>query len=301
MSVRNWLRFWALGLVWGTSFLWIKVAITEVSPWILVSFRTFFGALGLAFLIFPRRNLAFLWRQVRPYLGVYVFIGFVNVALPFGLISWAEQYIDSGMAAILNATVPLFTIIIAPLVLPDDRFSMPKLAGLVVGFIGVVILLSPDLKQGITAGLIGQAALLLATFSYAVGAVATRRYARDLPAELQAFLQLTMSTIMMWIFTLVVDRPLRMPALPITWLALLWLGILGSCVAYLLYFSLIHSIGPTRASMVTYVLPLVGVMLGAFFLGEQLYWQSLAGGALILSGIAVVNARSLARLAAEKA
>jgi drug/metabolite transporter (DMT)-like permease len=98
---------------------------------------------------------------------------------------------------------------------------------------------------------------------------------------------------MVWGFTFVVERPVRLPHLPISWFGLLWLGLLGSCLAFILYFSLIHSIGPTRTSMVTYILPLVGVILGTIFLGERLHWTALLGGALILSGIAVVNVKQL--------
>jgi drug/metabolite transporter (DMT)-like permease len=110
---------------------------------------------------------------------------------------------------------------------------------------------------------------------------------------MQSFLQLGSAMVMVWVLTFVVERPVHLPQLPITWIALLWLGLLGSCLAYILYFSLIHSIGPTRATTVTYVLPLVGVILGTLFLGERLQWTDLAGGILILSGVVVVNTPGL--------
>jgi drug/metabolite transporter (DMT)-like permease len=289
MSTKDWLRFWVLGLIWGTSFLWIKIAVSEVSPFVLVGFRTLFGAAGLLAILWLGKNNPFRWAKLRPWIGIFTLVGLFNVALPFILISWSEQYIASGIASILNSTVPFFTMILAPIFLKDDRWTVTKVLGLFVGFAGVVILFLPQLRQGFSQNLLGQGVMLLATLSYAFGSVYTRLKTKGMPPQLQAFLQLGLASIMVWLVTLGVDRPILLPRLPLTWLALLWLGLLGSCVAYILYFSLLHSIGPTRATTVTYIPPLVGVILGAVFLGEQLSWQEILGGLLILSGIAVVN------------
>ena len=206
------------------------------------------------------------------------------------LISWSEQYIDSGLAAILNSTVPLWTILIAPWLVPDDRFSFPKLAGLLVGFVGVIVIFLPEISGGsLGKGFIGQIAMLLATLSYACGTIYARLKTKGFHPQIQSLLQFIMATLIMWTFTLSVDRPIKLPQTPIVWVALLWLGLIGSCLAYLLYFGLLHSIGPTRTTLVTYIPPLVGVILGVVFLGEQLYWQVILGGALIISGIALVN------------
>ncbi len=295
MSTKDWLRFWILGLIWGTSFLWIKMAVTEVSPFVLVGFRTLFGALGLLVILWSQKTFPKSWKEIRLWLGVFAVVGLINVALPFVLISWSEQYISSGIASILNSTVPLFTMLLAPLVLRDDRMTLPKTAGLLIGFVGVLILFSPELAQGINQGLFGQGVMLLATLSYAAGSIYVRlaERARGLAPQLQVFLQLGTATVMVWLFTGVAERPIVLPRLPITWLALLWLGLLGSCVAYILFFALMNSIGPTRTTMVTYIPPLVGVLLGAVFLGEHLNWQAILGGVLILSGIAVVNMKKL--------
>lgn len=293
MSTKDWLRFGVLGLIWGTSFLWIKIAVTEISPFVLVAFRTLFGALGLLLIMWSQKTFPKSWKEFRPWLSVFAVVGLINVALPFVLISWSEQYISSGIAAILDSAVPLFSMLIAPLVLRDDPMTLPKTIGLVVGFVGVLVLFSPDLALGINQSLIGEIGMLLATLSYAIGSIYVRLKARGLAPQLQAFLQLGMATVMVWLFTGVAERPIVLPHLPITWLALLWLGLLGSCVAYILFFSLMNTIGPTRTTMVTYIPPLVGVLLGAIFLGEQLNWQAILGGVLILSGIAVVNMKKL--------
>ena len=293
MSTKDWSRFLLLGLLWGTSFLWIKIALAEVSPLVLVGFRTLSGALGLLVVIALTRLQLLRWREIKPWLGPFILVGLFNVAIPFLLISWAEQYIDSAIASILNATVPLFSILLAPLLVHDDRWSVPKLLGLLVGFVGVIVLFSPELLGKSSQSLVGQAAMLGATCSYALGAILARRGGRGLDPRSQSFLQLGSATVMVWALTLIIERPIRLPHLPITWFALLWLGLLGSCLAYILYFSLIHSIGPTRTTTVTYLLPLIGVILGATFLGERLHWTDLAGGMLILSGVIVVNTPGL--------
>jgi drug/metabolite transporter (DMT)-like permease len=291
VSTKDWIRFSALGLIWGSSFLWIKIAVSEISPAMLVSFRALFAAIGLLIILVLSRKANLKREQWKTAIIVFFLLGLFNIALPIGLISWAEQYIDSGMASILNSTVPLFTIIIAPLFLKDDQFTVSKFAGLLVGFLGVILVFSPELGKGFNQNIAGQGAMLLAAISYAGAGVYARVKTKDFPVQMQSFLQLFMAAAIMWVFTVSFDRPLVFPAHSLTWIALLWLGLLGSCAATLLFFQLLHSVGPTRTVLVTYVFPLVGVILGAVFLNERLYWQALAGGLLIISGIILVNFR----------
>lgn len=290
MSAKDWAKFWILGIIWGTSFLWIKIAVTEVSPLVLVGFRTLFGALGLLALVGLMGQMRSSGVAVKPYLGLFVVAGLFNVAVPFVFISWAEQHISSGLASILNSTTPLFAFVIGALLLRDEAVRFSRVAGLLVGFGGVVLLFLPELTgKAMGSGLLGQAAMLVAAISYAGAAVYLRRKAQAVPAQILAFYQLSAATLMMWGLTLVVERPVALPTLSITWVALLWLGLLGSSLSYILYFALLKTIGSTRATMVTYIPPLIGVLLGAVFLQERFDWPALAGGALILSGIVVVN------------
>jgi len=289
MSLKNWIYFGFLALIWGTSFLWIKIVVGEVSPLMLVSFRSLFALMGLGLVLVFDRSTRLRWANIKPYLGVFGVIGLVNVVIPFVLISWGEQYIESGLASILNSTVPLFTIIIAPLFLPDDKFSLQRLAGLVAGFAGVLVLFLPELSAGVHLSLLGQACMLGATFAYAVGGVYARAKTRGMAPQVQAFMQFVSATLIIWVVMLLVERPLKFPRLPMTWVGLLWLGLLGSCIAYLLYYSLLHSVGPTRTLLVTYLTPLVGVLLGTVFLGERVQWLSVIGGLLIISGVVIVN------------
>lgn len=290
MSLKNWAYLIALGTIWGTSYTWIKIAVAEISPPVLVGIRTALGALALLVLLRLGKTGRLRWQEARPVLGVFTLMGLINVALPFVLISWSEQTIDSGLASILLSTSPLFTILIASMFLPDERFRLAKLAGLVVGFAGVVVLILPEVKRGGSQNISSYAGVLLASLAYAVAGVYARRKIKEGLSPIgQAFMQLCAASLLVWGFAAGVERPLIFPVRPLTWLALLWLGLLGSCAAYVLYFSLLHAVGITKTSMVSYIAPLISVVMGAVLLGERFHWQVLLGGLLILSGVAITG------------
>jgi drug/metabolite transporter (DMT)-like permease len=265
--------------------MWIKIAIHEISPMTLVALRVLFGLLfGIAVILVQRVQLPRSRKEWTPLL----ILGITNVAVPFFLISWGEQSIDSAVAAILDATVPLFTILIAHYLLHDDKMTVPKVLGLLMGFAGVVILMSKDMG-GSAGSLLGQLAVVLASAFYAGSAVYARKTTENTPGILRSAGPLVSATAVMWLATLFVESPVKMPQAGITWIALLFLGILGSGVAFILSYYLLHEIGPTRLSMVTYLFPLGGVLLGVVFLNEQLSWQVFAGGALVVLSLAVAN------------
>jgi drug/metabolite transporter (DMT)-like permease len=246
-----------------------------------------FGLLfGMAVILITRTRLP---RDGRAWWPLLV-LGISNVAIPFLLISWGEESIDSAVAAILDATVPLFAIVIAHLALHDDKITLAKALGLLIGFTGVVILMSRDLG-GASSSLLGEGAVVLASVFYAGSSVFARKSTEHAPAIMRSVGPLMSSTAVMWIALPIAERPVNFPHLPLTWIALLWLGILGSGFAFVLLYYLIHAIGPTRTTMVTYLFPLGGVILGVSFLGEPLTWQLIAGGVLIVASLAVSNSR----------
>jgi drug/metabolite transporter (DMT)-like permease len=260
---KHWFVFILLGAIWSSSFMWIKIAVQEVGPITLVAFRVLFGLLfGIAVILVRRVSLPRTFKEWTPLLV----LGITNISIPFFLISWGEQSIDSAVASILDATVPLFTILIAHYLLRDDKMTVPKVLGLLLGFAGVVILMSRDIGDSL-GSVLGQLAVVLASVFYAGSAVYARR-------------------------TFLVESPVKIPQLGITWIALLFLGILGSGVAFILAYYLIHEIGPTRTSMVTYLFPLGGVILGVVFLDEQLSWQLVVGALLIVLSLGVANFQS---------
>jgi drug/metabolite transporter (DMT)-like permease len=288
MKLKHWIIFILLGSIWSSSFMWIKMATQEIGPFMLVAFRVMFGLLfGLGVIAIQRAG----WPRGRKAWVPLFVIGIVDIAIPFFLISWGETTIDSGIAAILDATVPLFTILIAHYVLHDDKITAPKMAGMLLGFSGVVILLSKDVGDS-HSSLLGQGAVILASIFYAASGVYIRKTTEEVPGAWRGTGPLVSATAAMWLATLCFERPLKLPDLTITWIALLWLGVMGSGVALILCFWLIHEIGPTRTSMVTYLFPLGGVILGSSVLHEQLTWQLITGAVLIVASLALANWRT---------
>lgn len=286
MKTKEWLAFIGLSLAWGSSFLWIKIALVELGPFYLVAFRLLIGFLGLLGITLLQRPE---WpRSARVWLPLAV-MGLINVAIPFTLISWGEVYIDSAITSILNSTVPLFTVLIAHLFLADDRMTWRKGGGLVLGFAGVLVLALRDVQGELQVNLLGQLAILLAALFYGASAVFGRRFAGGAPPVLAALAQLLVATTTMFIAAPLVEGPLVLPDLPTTWVALIWLGLIGSCLAYLMYFFLLRSIGASRMAMVAYTFPVVGVTLGVLFLGERLDAYMVLGAGLVLGSVWVVN------------
>ena len=286
MKTKHWLIFLLLGAIWSSSFMWIKIAVQEIGPMTLVAFRASFGLLFGVVVIFIGR--ASLPRTSKAW-GPLLLLGITNVAIPFFLISWGEQSIDSAVASVLDATVPLFTILIAHYMLDDDKITLPKMLGLLIGFAGVVVLMSKDIFNASTSSLLGQAAVILASVFYAVNSVYIRKTTEDIPGIVRSTGPLISASAVMWLSTFLFESPVQMPQLGITWTALLWLGIFGSGLAFLMAYYLIHEIGPTRTTMVTYLFPLGGVLLGVVFLQEQLTWQLITGAILIVLSLIVAN------------
>ncbi|MBM3123131.1 MAG: DMT family transporter, partial [Chloroflexi bacterium] len=215
MKPKDWVLFVALGLIWGSSFLWIKIAVREVDAFTLVGWRLLFGTLGMVAVIalrrppFPRRRSIWL---------ALALLGIINTALPFVLISWGQKTIDSAVASILNSTVPLFTMVIAHFVLHDEPITARKAVGLVIGFGGVLALLARDLEAGnLGVGILGQAAVLLAAVSYASASVFARRTMREVSPLVQAFVPMAIADAIVWTAATQVGNPGRLPALPLTW------------------------------------------------------------------------------------
>ena len=289
MSIKNWFNFILLGLIWGSTYTWVKIGVQEMSPLTLVALRLFFASLGflLFYLIkkpvFPKRS----------FLALFLGLGLLNVVIPFVLISWSEQYISSGLASILNSSQPLFTIILAPLFVSEERITLPRILGLILGFSGVIVLMS-NRTAGQESGhyLFANFTMLLAAISYAGGAIFAKRKTNGLSPDVQSIGQNFAAALVIIPATLMVESPIKIPSLPISWVAVVWMGLLSSCLASLLYFSLINSVGPTRTVLVTYLVALVGVLLGIIFLNEQPGWHLFVGGGLVIGGIIIVNSKN---------
>lgn len=282
-----WIPFLALGFMWGTSYLWIKVGLETLPPLTLIAGRLALGATLLAVIVAAARQA--LPRSPRQYAHLFV-MSVINIVMPFMLITFGERSMDSALASILNSTVPLFVIVIAPLFLPDEGITLARVAGLAIGFAGVVLLVAPGLTSGPGANVTGELMMIGSSLSYACGNVYARKHVRGMAPMIPALFQVSFAALVVVPLALVVDRPWAdvHPA-PIAIVAVVWLGVLGSGLAYLAYFTILRWWGSMRTSMVSYLLPVVGIAAGAIVLGEAVTAVRIGGTALVVAGIAIVS------------
>ena len=253
--------------------------------------RLLFGALLLIGVVLVARPA--LPENRRTY-GHLVVMALLSIVIPFWLITYGEgSGVDSSVAAILNSTVPLFTIVIAPLFLHDEHITANRVAGLALGFVGVIVITSGDLGGAASGGGIsfGIVALLLSAVSYALGAVYARRNARGLSPITTALFQVIFAFTITTVLAFLIENPLSATITPKAAFSVVWLGLFGSGLAYLLFFRLLSRWGPTRTSLVAYLLPVWGIVLGVAVLDEPVDPRVLLGTALIVGGVALVNAK----------
>ena len=288
-SRLDWGLFLALGLMWGTSYLFIKIGVETLPTFTLVAVRLGIGLVFLAAVVAVARER--LPRDPKIY-GHLLVMSVVNVALPFALITSAEQSVDSSIAAILNGGVPLFTIVIAALFLHDEPITVNRIFGLLIGYAGVILLVGRGFGSGGGEGAIsGELALLGSTASYGLGAVYARRNVRGLRPMIPALFQVLFAFVITGVIALLIERPFDVVWTGRSIFAVLWLGLLGSGLAYLCFFRLLQSWGATRTTMVAYLLPIVGIVAGALVLNEVVDAGVLVGTALVIGGVALVNSR----------
>ncbi len=286
----DWLLFVLLGFFWGSSYLFIKIGVDAgLAPFTLVTLRLLIGALLLAAVVFVAKER--LPRDPKMY-GHFIVLGILSVSLPFVLITVAEQSVDSALAAILTAPVPLFVIPIAAVVL-HERITPNKVVGVLVGLVGVAILVGFDPATIGQTDLTPQLILLAAALSYALGGVYARRFVHGLRPMIPALFQVTFAMIIAGVGAFLFENPIGHLAgiPPEGWFSVIWLGLLGSGMAYLLFYRLLGQWGPTRTSLVAYLLPIWGIALGWIVLGEQIGPGIILGTALVIGGIALVNVK----------
>lgn len=289
MSSANLFLLFLLATLWGPSFLFIKVAVAEIPPLTMVTVRV--GLATLLLYLFLRLRGGRLPGFGRLWLH-FAALGLLAHAIPFTLISWGEIYVDSAVAAILNGTTPLFTMLIAHYAIADERMSWSKLAGMLLGFQGLLFLVWPAIASGFQASTGGIVAVTLASCSYGFAMVYARKYLRTLSSLVAPTAQLLMATIYMIPLALYFESPfsLSWPSLQAVG-SLVALAVIGTALAFVVYYKILEVAGATYLSMVTYILPVFGVLLGVLILNEQLTWNAYVGCGLILSGVMVVNGR----------
>ena len=288
-SRLDWLLFVVLGFLWGSSYLFIKIGLDAgVEPFTLVSLRLLIGLVVLAAVVAVAREAV--PRDARTY-GHLAVMGFFSVALPFMLITWAEQSVESSLAAVLTGAVPLFSIPIAAVVLADERVTTNRVIGIAIGMIGVAIVVGFDAQAIAGSELLAELALVGAAASYAAGGVYARRNVRGLRPMIPAVFQVAFALAMVSIPAVLLEQPFETGLAPEAWFSVIWLGVLGSGLAYLVFFRLLGHWGATRTSLVAYLLPIWGILLGAVVLDEPIDTRLILGTALVIGGIALVNWR----------
>jgi drug/metabolite transporter (DMT)-like permease len=295
---QAWGGFWLLALIWGSSFLFIRIGVEQLPPFQLVFIRTAIAAIGLTLVVYLRgKRLPADWRSI----GDLLVLGVVNTVLPFALITWGETRIESGLASVLQGTAALFTLVIAHFTFADERISLRKLAGLLIGFLGVVVLASRSSAENIvqsdaTMHLLGQLAVIVASLCYALGGTYSRKAMQHRldPVVVAAgamIVAAVLSGLIAWVAPILGGAaPISLGQLtPGVLGAVLALGLVNTFGAYLIFYPLVSVLGAARTSMVTYVIPVIGLVLGAIFLGEQVDLRLAIGTLMIVGGIAIVN------------
>lgn len=289
---RDWLLLIALSVIWGGSFFFAKIAVQELPPFTVVLGRVGIGAIALnLFLLVTGEALPRNWRLWRD----FAIMGVLNNLIPFSLIFWGQQHIASGLASILNATTPLFTLILAQILTADDRITPLRLGGIVLGFLGVGVMIGADALAGFSLNLGSELAILGAALSYGFAGIFGRRF-RGMAPLLPATGQVTCSALILVPVVGLIDRPwtLAMPG-AVTWTAILALALICTALAYAIFFRILRSAGPTNLSLVTFLIPVSALLLGILILGEDLAMRHFAGMALIFAGLAVIDGRLFCR------
>ena len=274
-----------LSFVWGNSFLFTKVVVEEVPPFTLVEGRFL---LSTAVLLLLMRVLGLSLSLSRGLWAAVAFMGLVNNAIPFVLLTWGQEHIDSSLAAILQSTVPLFTVVFAPLWI-KERLTLERAVGMLIGFAGVFVLIGADLGAVGQSSTLGQLAVVVASAGYAAGTVFARRYLQDRPPVVFAAGQMTVASALLLPLALAVDRHFDLH--PSTKVALAWiaLGVVSSGLGYVAFFWLVQRLEALQVSLVAYLIPMVAVVMGWLVLDERLGANSFGGLALIVLGVFVAQ------------
>jgi drug/metabolite transporter (DMT)-like permease len=288
MGSLEWGLLILLAALWGGSFFFAAVALREVGPLTVVISRVLIAAILLhLFILLAGLRMP---RDTRTWVA-FLGMGLLNNIIPFSLIFWGQTHIASGLASILNATTPLFTVVIAHVLTHNEKLTAGRTLGVLIGFAGVVVMIGADLLQGLGNNLLAQLAVLGAAVTYGFASVYGRRF-RQLPPICTAAGQVTTSTIVMLPVALLLERPwsLPMPGWQ-TLAALALLGALCTAFAYGLYFRILRTAGSTNISLVTFLVPVSALLLGMLILGERLEPKHFLGMALIGVGLAAIDGR----------
>ena len=285
-KIKNLTLFFLLACCWGPSFLFIKVAVQDIPPFIIANLRIAIGGIMLYIILKIRKidlpKFGSEWKH-------FAVMGFFSCALPFALFAIGEQYIDSSLAAILNGTTPLFTLMIAHFFTKNDRLTKMKFLGSIIGFSGLFVLVAPSLMEA-KATIVGIVAGTIAAASYGVGFVYAKKNIHGLKPLVVPTMQLFLASLFLLPFSLMIEnsfviKDISLPAIA----SILGLAVFGTALAFVIYYKLIAATSATYVSAVNYLLPIFGVVLGMAILDERLTWNAYLGSLMILVGVMIIN------------
>ncbi|THV14370.1 DMT family transporter [Rhizobium rhizophilum] len=295
MNARDWLMLTVLSVIWGGSFFFTGIAVRELPPFTIVAARV--GLAALALLVGLKLAGISMPRAPKIWLAFFG-MGLLNNMIPFSLIVWGQGHIASGLASILNATTPLFGVVVAHLLTRDEKMTGGRLAGTIVGFAGVALMIGPSALSGFGSHLIAELAVLGAALSYSFAGVYGRRFkAMGINPIVTATGQISASAVLMIPIALVVEQPwtLAAPGLP-TMAALVAIALISTALAYIIFFRILASAGATNLMLVTFLIPVSAILLGWLFLGEVLAPQHFIGMATIVAGLVLIDGHLLRRM-----
>jgi drug/metabolite transporter (DMT)-like permease len=289
MKPNEWALLIILSIFWGGSFFFTEIALRDFQPFTLVFLRISIAALILIIVVYlSGRHLPV---SLKTWRG-YIIMGLINNAIPFSLIVWGQTRIESGVASILNATAPIFTVLLAHLLTSDERLTIPKIMGVLVGFIGVYLMMMPELNNGFSWRGLGQLAVLGAASSYSFAAIFGKRF-KHIPAVVNSAGMLLCSSIIMLPLVIIIDAPWSLRPSFEAVSALLGIAVISTVAAYLLYFHLLSAAGATNVLLVTFLIPVSALLLGVGVLGEVIKFFEYAGMGCIFLGLIIIDGRAL--------
>ena len=292
MGFQEWGLIIILSILWGGSFFFVGVAVKELPSLTIVLCRVALACIILLAVVYLKgermpSSLA-VW-------GGFIVMGALNNLIPFSLIVWGQTHIESGLASILNATTPVFSVVLAHFLTKEERLTTNRISGVLLGWVGVIVLIGINSLRSFGIEVFGQIAVLGAAFSYACAAIYGRRF-KGLSPLVIATGMLCGSTLMMTPMALFIDQPWNLSPGIFTITAIFGLAAISTSLAYIIYFKVLSTAGPTNLLLVTFLIPLNAILLGVLFLEERLEWNALMGMGLIFAGLIGIDGRLLKRL-----
>lgn len=295
MRPLDWGMLIVLSIFWGGSFLFVGIAVSDFPAITIAFLRVVIGTAFLWLVLISMR----LRMPTKPKLWAsFLVMGAINGAIPFSLIAWGQSHIASGLASILIAVTPLIAVVGAHFATTDERITAGRLAGVLTGLLGVIVLIGPEALGGFGAGLLGQVAIILAAVLYASASIYGRRFSKQgVPPLVVATGQVSAANVLLLPMVLLIDKPWQLAApSALSWAAIGSLGVISTGVAYLLYFRVLAAAGATNLMLVNFLVPVTAIVLGIMVLNEVLLTQHIAGMLLIAAGLALIDGRAFAKI-----